>query len=474
MKLRKTKQKQLIEQVLITDAAAEGNAIAKVDEMVIFVPFVVPGDVVDLEIYRKKKSFAQAKAVKIHKYSEKRVEQKCPHFTQCGGCKWQTLEYSEQVKYKQQQVIDNLERIGKVDCSNMQSILPSENIYYYRNKLEFTFSTKQWVENPNDEKSPQGALGFHAPSFFDKVIDIQHCVLQDDISNKLRNHIREYSKERNLEYYDIRNHVGFLRGMIIRTSSTGELMLIVIFAKQSEEIKLLLDNVKQHFPQITSLMYCINEKYNDSISDQDILLYSGNDHITETMQAYKSDKILKFKIRPKTFYQTNPCQAERLYSIAADFAEIKPTDTVYDLYTGTGTIANYIAHLAKKVVGVEYVEDAVEDARLNSEYNQINNTTFIAGDMAKILTDEFIAEHGTPDVVITDPPRAGMAESVVNQLIKIKARKIVYISCNPATQARDLEMLSPYYKVGKIRPVDMFPHTHHVENVVELSLIETK
>jgi 23S rRNA (uracil1939-C5)-methyltransferase len=474
MKLRKTKQKQLIEQVLITDAAAEGNAIAKVDEMVIFVPFVVPGDVVDLEIYRKKKTFAQAKAVKIHKYSEKRVEQKCPHFTQCGGCKWQTLEYSEQVKYKQQQVRDNLERIGKVDCSNMQSILPSENIYYYRNKLEFTFSTKQWVENPNDEKSPQGALGFHAPSFFDKVIDIQHCVLQDDISNKLRNHIREYSKERNLEYYDIRNHVGFLRGMIIRTSSTGELMLIVIFAKQSEEIKLLLDNVKQHFPQITSLMYCINEKYNDSISDQDILLYSGNDHITETMQAYKSDKILKFKIRPKTFYQTNPCQAERLYSIAADFAEIKPTDTVYDLYTGTGTIANYIAHLAKKVVGVEYVEDAVEDARLNSEYNQINNTTFIAGDMAKILTDEFIAEHGTPDVVITDPPRAGMAESVVNQLIKIKARKIVYISCNPATQARDLEMLSPYYKVGKIRPVDMFPHTHHVENVVELSLIETK
>jgi 23S rRNA (uracil1939-C5)-methyltransferase len=474
MKLRKTKQKQLIEQVLITDAAAEGNAIAKVDEMVIFVPFVVPGDVVDLEIYRKKKTFAQAKAVKIHKYSEKRVEQKCPHFTQCGGCKWQTLEYSEQVKYKQQQVRDNLERIGKVDCSNMQSILPSENIYYYRNKLEFTFSTKQWVENPNDEKSPQGALGFHAPSFFDKVIDIQHCVLQDDISNQLRNHIREYSKERNLEYYDIRNHVGFLRGMIIRTSSTGELMLIVIFAKQSEEIKLLLDNVKQHFPQITSLMYCINEKYNDSISDQDILLYSGNDHITETMQAYKSDKILKFKIRPKTFYQTNPCQAERLYSIAADFAEIKPTDTVYDLYTGTGTIANYIAHLAKKVVGVEYVEDAVEDARLNSEYNQIDNTTFIAGDMAKILTDEFIAEHGTPDVVITDPPRAGMAESVVNQLIKIKARKIVYISCNPATQARDLEMLSPYYKVGKIRPVDMFPHTHHVENVVELSLIETK
>ena len=474
MKLRKTKQKQILEQVLITDAAAEGNAIAKVDEMVIFVPFVVPGDVVDLEIYRKKKTFAQAKAVKIHKYSEKRVEQKCPHFTQCGGCKWQTLEYSEQVKYKQQQVIDNLERIGKVDCSNMQSILPSENIYYYRNKLEFTFSTKQWVENPNDEKSPQGALGFHAPSFFDKVIDIQHCVLQDDISNQLRNHIREYSKERNLEYYDIRNHVGFLRGMIIRTSSTGELMLIVIFAKQSEEIKLLLDNVKQYFPQITSLMYCINEKYNDSISDQDILLYSGNDHITETMQAYKSDKILKFKIRPKTFYQTNPCQAERLYSIAADFAEIKPTDTVYDLYTGTGTIANYIAHLAKKVVGVEYVEDAVEDARLNSEYNQINNTTFIAGDMAKILTDEFIAEHGTPDVVITDPPRAGMAESVVNQLIKIKARKIVYISCNPATQARDLEMLSPYYKVGKIRPVDMFPHTHHVENVVELSLIETK
>ncbi len=470
MKLRKTKQKQLIEQVLITDAAAEGNAIAKVDEMVIFVPFVVPGDIVDLEIYRKKKTFAQAKAVKIHHYSEKRVEQQCPHFTQCGGCKWQTMQYSEQVKYKQQQVIDNLERIGKVDCSQMQEILPSENVMYYRNKLEFTFSTKQWVENPDDTKSPQGALGFHAPSFFDKVIDIKHCILQDDISNQIRNHIREYSKERNLEYYDIRNHIGFLRGMIVRTSSTGELMLIVIFAKQSEEINLLLDNVKQHFPQITSLMYCINEKFNDSISDQEILLYSGNDHITEIMQAYKSEKTLKFKIRPKTFYQTNPQQAERLYSIAADFAEIKPSDIVYDLYTGTGTIANYVAHLAKKVVGVEYVEDAVEDARLNSEHNQIYNTTFIAGDMAKILTDDFIAQHGTPDVVITDPPRAGMAESVVNQLMKIKARKIVYISCNPATQARDLELLSPLYNVGKIRPVDMFPHTHHVENVVELNL----
>lgn len=472
MKLRKTKQRQILEQILITDAAAEGNAIAKVDDLVIFVPFVVPGDIVDLEIYRKKKNFAQAKAIKIHHYSEKRVEQQCPHFTQCGGCKWQTLDYCEQVKYKEQQVRDNLERIGKIDCSNMQSILPSENIYYYRNKLEFTFSTKQWVENPNDEKSPQGALGFHAPTFFDKVIDIQHCILQDDISNKIRNHIREYSKEKQLSYYDIRNHVGFLRGMIVRTSSTKELMLIMIFAERNEEIVPMLENIKTAFPQITSLMYCINEKFNDSISDQEIKLYFGKDHINETMQAYNSDKTLQFKIRPKTFYQTNPQQAERLYSIAADFAQIQPNDIVYDLYTGTGTIANYIAHLAKKVVGIEYVEDAVEDARLNSEYNQINNTTFIAGDMAKILTDEFISQYGTPDVIITDPPRAGMAESVVNQLLKVKARKIVYISCNPATQARDLQMLSSIYKVGKIRPVDMFPHTHHVENVVELNLIE--
>lgn len=470
MKLRKVKQKQLVERVLITDAAAEGNAIAKIDEMVVFVPFVVPGDIVDLEIYRKKKNFAQAKAVKIHHYSEQRVEQKCPHFTQCGGCKWQTWDYTEQVKYKQRQVRDNLERIGKIDCSDMMPILPSEKIMYYRNKLEFTFSTKQWVTNPSDEKLPQGALGFHAPMFFDKVIDIQHCILQDDISNKIRNYIRQYSLERGLEYYDIRNHVGFLRTMIIRTSSTGELMLIVVFAKQSDEIHQMLNNIRDAFPQITSLMYCVNEKFNDSISDQEILLFSGKDHITECMKAYKSDKILTFKIRPKTFYQTNPQQAERLYSIAADFADIKPTDTVYDLYTGTGTIANYVAHLAKKVVGVEYVEDAVEDAKINSEYNQIYNTTFIAGDMAKILNDDFVAQYGTPDVVITDPPRAGMAENVVNQLLKIKARKIVYISCNPATQARDLELLSPIYNVGKIRPVDMFPHTHHVENVVELNL----
>lgn len=470
MKLRKTKQKQLIEQVLITDAAAEGNAIAKIDDLVVFVPFVVPGDIVDLEIYRKKKSFAQAKAVKFHHYSEKRVDQMCPHFTQCGGCKWQTLDYSEQVKYKQNQVRDNLERIGKIDCSDMMPILPSEKIMYYRNKLEFTFSTKQWVTNPSDEKLPQGALGFHAPMFFDKVIDIQHCILQDDISNKIRNYIRQYSLERGLEYYDIRNHVGFLRTMIIRTSSTGELMLIVVFAKQSDEIHQMLNNIREAFPQITSLMYCVNEKFNDSISDQEILLFSGKDHITECMKAYKSDKILQFKIRPKTFYQTNPLQAERLYSIAADFAEIKPNDVVYDLYTGTGTIANYVAHLAKKVVGIEYVEDAVEDARLNSQYNNIDNTVFYAGDMAKILNDDFISQNSTPDIIITDPPRAGMAENVVNQLLKIKARKIVYISCNPATQARDLELLSPLYNVGKIRPVDMFPHTHHVENVVELNL----
>ena len=472
MKLRKTKQKQLIEQVLITDAAAEGNAIAKIDDLVVFVPFVVPGDIVDLEIYRKKKSFAQAKAVKFHHYSEKRVEQKCPHFTQCGGCKWQTLDYSEQVRYKQNQVKDNLERIGHIDCSEMMPILPSEKIMYYRNKLEFTFSTKQWLPNPLDEKLPQGALGFHAPSFFDKVIDIQHCILQDDISNKIRNYIRQYSLERGLEYYDIRNHVGFLRTMIIRTSSTGELMLIVVFAKQSDEIHQMLNNIREAFPQITSLMYCVNEKFNVSISDQEILLFSGKDHITECMKAYKSDKILQFKIRPKTFYQTNPLQAERLYSIAADFAEIKPNDVVYDLYTGTGTIANYVAHLAKKVVGIEYVEDAVEDARLNSQYNNIDNTVFYAGDMAKILNDDFISQNSTPDIIITDPPRAGMAESVVNQLLKVKARKIVYISCNPATQARDLQLLSPLYKVGKIRPVDMFPHTHHVENVVELNLIE--
>lgn len=470
MKLKKTKTRLILEQVEILEAGSEGNCIAKVDDLVVFVPFVVPGDVVDLEVYRKKKNFAQAKAVKFHKYSPLRVEPLCEHFTVCGGCKWQTMNYESQVFYKQKQVRDNLERIAKADCSHMLTILPSEKTSEYRNKLEYTFSTKAWVENYDKTMPARGAFGFHVPGFFDKVLDIGYCALQREPSNEIRNHLRTYCSEHALPYYDIRNHEGLMRNLIIRTTGTVDLMVIVVFASQSEEIIPLLEDLKTNFPQITSLMYCVNEKFNDTLGDQNIILYSGKDFMEERMAAFDGGEALRFKIRPKTFYQTNSLQAERLYRQAAEFAEITKEDTVYDLYTGCGTIANYIARSAKKVVGVEYVEDAVEDARSNAEYNGINNAVFHAGDMAKILDDDFVTRNGRPQIIITDPPRAGMAESVVKQILKIAPRKIVYISCNPATQARDIFLLKEKYNVGRIRPVDMFPHTQHVENVVELIL----
>ena len=470
MKLKKTKERLLFEQVEIMEAGSEGNCIAKVDDLVVFVPFVVPGDVVDLEVYRKKKNFAQAKAVKFHKYSPLRVEPMCEHFTVCGGCKWQTMNYESQVFYKQKQVRDNLERIAKVDCSGMLPILPSEKTSEYRNKLEFTFSTKAWVEHYDRTQASQGALGFHVPGFFDKVLDINHCDLQREPSDAIRNRLREYCTEHALPYYDIRQHEGLMRNVIIRTSTSGDLMVIVVFASPSEEILPLLEDLKTAFPQNTSHMYCINDNFNDTLGDQNIILYAGKDFIEESMQAFNSEERLRFKIRPKTFYQTNSLQAEKLYRQAAEFAGITENDTVYDLYTGCGTIANYIARSAKKVVGVEYVEDAVEDARLNAEYNGITNALFYAGDMAKILNDDFVSQNGQPQIIITDPPRAGMAESVIKQILKIKPRKIVYISCNPATQARDTALLKERYTVGRIRPVDMFPHTQHVENVVELIL----
>ncbi len=470
MKLRKTKTRQILEEVEILKAVAEGNCIAKVDDLVIFVPFVVPGDVVDLEVYRKKKSFAQAKVVKFHKYSPLRVEPLCEHFTLCGGCKWQTMNYDSQLACKQEQVKDNLERIGQVDCSDMLPIIPSERTKEYRNKLEFTFSAKRWVQEYDKNAPAAGALGFHIPNFFDKVLEIDYCALQKSPSNEIRNHLRAYCEKKQLSFYDIRSHEGFMRSLIIRTTSHTDLMVIVVFASESEEIFPLLEDLKTAFPQITSLMYCVNEKFNDTLGDQEIKLFAGKDYIEEYMEPFSGQEKLRFKIRPKTFYQTNSDQAQRLYRQAVEFAEISQQDTVYDLYTGCGTIANYVARLCQKVVGVEYVEDAVEDARLNSEYNNINNTVFYSGDMAKILTKDFIAQNGQPDVIITDPPRAGMAESVINQLLETEARKIVYISCNPATQARDIALLSAKYKVGRVRPVDMFPHTHHVENVVELIL----
>lgn len=476
MKMRKPKQEIILTDIEITDAGSEGNAIARVDNKVIFVPFVVPGDIVDIKIYKSKKNYAEGRAVAIKKYSPLRSEVKCPHFGTCGGCRWQNMDYAEQLKYKQKQVVDNLERLGKIDTSNMSPICGSDNIFYYRNKLEYTFSNRPWISN-EDIKNPDfvpqpNALGFHIPGLFDKILNIEHCALQENLSNDIRLTIKEYAFQHDLEFYDIRNHTGFLRNIVIRNTSIGEWMLVVIVAHDDKEKLLpMMEFLKNRFPQITSLQYIINEKLNDSYSDLDVITYSGKDYVVENMPSYKQQgQPLEFKIGPKSFYQTNSAQAYKLYSYAADFADLKGDEVVYDLYTGTGTIANFVARQCKKVVGIEYVEDAIQDAKHNSERNNIDNTVFYAGDMAKVLTEDFIKENGTPDLVITDPPRAGMHEKVIQQLLNAQPRKIVYISCNPATQARDVMMLSEKYNVGRIQPVDMFPHTHHVENVVELIL----
>lgn len=495
MKLRKTKQEIIYPDVEILDAAAEGMSIAKVDVdeegqgLVVFVPFVVPGDIVDLKVFKKKKNYAEGRAVAIKKPSPKRVELQCPHFGSCGGCKWQNMNYQDQLVYKHKQVKDNLERLGHVDTSSMRPICGSENIYYYRNKLEYTFSTKRWrtmeeMDQLSKEELAQdkGALGFHAPQLFDKVLNIEHCALQQDPSNAIRLAIRDYALAHDLAFYDIRNHTGFLRNIMIRNSTLGQWMLVLMIATGGEQTDKtltpeakdqlfpLLEMLKADFPQITSLQYVVNNKYNDTYADLDIITYHGQDHIVEEMKGYNGGKTLKFKIDPKSFFQTNSLQAQRLYSYVAEFADLKGTETVYDLYTGTGTIALFVAGQCKKIVGIEYVEEAIEDAKLNAQYNGFDNTTFYAGDMAKVLTADFIAENGRPDVIITDPPRAGMHEKVVEQLLQTEARTIVYVSCNPATQARDLELLSPKYEVVCIQPVDMFPHTQHVENVVKLRL----
>ena len=405
-----------------------------------------------------------------------RSEVKCPHFGTCGGCRWQNMQYSEQLKYKHKQVVDNLERLGKINVEKMQPICGSDNIFYYRNKLEYTFSNRPWISN-EDIKNPDfvpqpNALGFHIPGLFDKILDIEHCALQENLSNEIRLSIKEYALANNLEFYDIRNHAGFLRNIVIRNTSIGEWMLVVIVAKNEPELLMpLMEFLKNKFPQITSLQYIINEKLNDSYTDLDVMTYSGRDYVVESMPAYKGmGDNLEFKIGPKSFYQTNSHQAYKLYSYAADFADLKGDEVVYDLYTGTGTIANFVARHCKKVVGIEYVEDAIADAKDNSQRNNISNTVFYAGDMAKVLTEDFVAQNGTPDLVITDPPRAGMHEKVIQQLLKTLPKKIVYISCNPATQARDVMALSEKYNVERIQPVDMFPHTQHVENVVELIL----
>ena len=444
--------------------------MAKVNELVIFVPYVVPGDIVDLQVKRKKNHYAEAVAVKFHEKSPLRTEPFCSHFGVCGGCKWQCLSYEEQLKYKQKQVFDNLTRIGKVELPEFRPILGSEKTRFYRNKLEFTFSNKRWLteeEVKQDVKYDQmNAVGFHIPGAFDKVLAIDKCWLQDDISNQIRNAVRDYAYAYNFPFFDLRTQEGLLRNIMIRTSSTGELMVVLQCKVTDDEGRRKMEEILQFmadsFPQITSLMYVINNKCNDTIGDLDMEVFKGNDHIFEEMEG------LRFKVGPKSFYQTNSEQAYNLYKVAREFAGLTGNELVYDLYTGTGTIANFVARQARKVVGIEYVPEAIEDAKVNSALNGIDNTLFYAGDMKDILTNDFIAEHGRPDVIITDPPRAGMHNDVIDVILAAEPKRIVYVSCNPATQARDLRLLDGKYKVTAVQPVDMFPHTHHVENVVQL------
>lgn len=457
----------VLEKVLITGIAAEGKAVAKYEDRVIFVPFVVPGDIVDIQLTRKKSSFAEGRAVYFHQYSTARVPAFCEHFGVCGGCKWQILPYSEQIRYKQQQVADNLQRIGKIDLPDISPILGSEKIQFYRNKLEYTFSNKRWRTkeeiDSGKEFNTMDALGFHIPGMFDKVLDINKCWLQEDPSNPIRLALRDFCLEKGYSFFDLKNQHGLMRNIIIRTSSTKEVMLIVVFYENDKEKReALLAFIAEQFPQLTSLLYIVNQKANDTITDQQVKLYKGRGHIFEEMEG------LKFKIGPKSFYQTNSEQAYNLYKITREFAGLTGKELVYDLYTGTGTIANFISRQAKSVIGIEYVPEAIEDAKVNSEINQIKNTLFFAGDMKDILNNDFIEQYGRPDVIITDPPRAGMHEDVINTILFAEPERIVYVSCNPATQARDLNLLDEKYKVTKVQPVDMFPHTHHVENVVLL------
>lgn len=464
---RNKKPLPLLTEITITGIAAEGKAIARYNEIVVFVPFVVPGDVVDLQVTRKKNNYMEARAVHFHSFSNDRIHAVCEHFGICGGCKWQVLPYRSQLMYKQSEVQANLSRIGKVNLPEIMPIIGSKKTEFYRNKLEFTFSNKRWrtYEEMAEGKEfdTMNALGFHIPGQFDKVLDIHTCWLQDDVSNQLRNEVRAYALAHDLDFFDLRNQVGFLRTLIIRTTSIGQLMVIVVFYyEDTAKREKLLEHLAIQFPQITSLLYIINTKANDTITDQLVHVYAGNEAIYEEMEG------LKFKIGPKSFYQTNSEQAYELYKITRSFAQLTGNELVYDLYTGTGTIANFVAHQARQVIGIEYVPEAIADAKVNSEINGISNTLFYAGDMKNILTASFIQEHGQPDVIITDPPRAGMHDDVIRAIREASPKRIVYVSCNPATQARDMNLFDDDYEVVAVQPVDMFPHTHHVENVILL------
>ncbi|MEO8796011.1 MAG: 23S rRNA (uracil(1939)-C(5))-methyltransferase RlmD, partial [Daejeonella sp.] len=459
-----TADNKFLKNIRVIDIAEEGKGIGKSEELVIFIEKAVPGDVVDIELMRKKKKFFEARIHNMIEPSEHRVEPFCQHFGDCGGCKWQHMTYDAQLHFKQKSVTDALQRLGKVDTSGIEPILPSKATRYYRNKLEYTFSDKRWLTNEdmqNQEEMEMNALGYHIPGRFDKILDIEHCHLQADPSNEIRNEVRRFALENNISFYNLRNHEGALRNLIIRNTTIGELMVILVFAYADEDqVNLMMNFIEERFPAITSLLYILNEKKNDTIFDQEIHVFKGRDHIFESMPAGKEgNAALKFKIGPKSFYQTNSDQAHELYKITREFAGFTGDELVYDLYTGAGTIANFIAADVRHVIGVEYVPTAIEDAKLNSEINSISNTTFFAGDMKDVLNADFVAEHGKPDVIISDPPRAGMHADVVKRMLEIESPKIVYVSCNAATQARDIALLSEKYEVSRIRPVDMFPHT---------------
>lgn len=468
---RKKKSLPVLENITITDYAAEGKALARVNELVVFVPFAVPGDVVDLQVRRKKHSYCEAEIIRFIKYSERRVKPFCQHFGICGGCKWQNIPYDEQLRMKQKQVYDQLTRIGKVNLPEFNQILGSVKTQGYRNKLEFGCSNRRWLTQDEiasgSDFTQMNAVGFHITGAFDKILPIEKCWLMDDLQNKIRNAIRDYAYEHDIVFYDIRRQCGLLRDIMVRNSDTGEWMVLIQFHYEKDEDEVIAKNLLQHiadcFPEITSLLYVNNQKGNDTFNDLNIEVFKGNDYIYETMDG------LTFKVGAKSFYQTNTKQAYHLYSVVRDFANLTGNELVYDLYTGTGTIANFVSRYAKRVIGIEYVPEAIEDAKINSEINNISNTLFFAGDMKDILTESFISENGTPDIIITDPPRAGMHPDVVQTIIKTAPKRIAYVSCNPATQARDLSLLDDLYEVVAVQPVDMFPHTPHVENVVLLN-----
>ena len=472
---RKRREQPIIENVTITDVAAEGKSLVRINDLVVFVPFVVPGDVVDLKILKKKHSYAEAVAVKFHKLSDVRAVPFCRHFGICGGCKWQNLPYDEQLRYKQKQVVDNLTRIAKVELPEISPIMGSEETVRYRNKLEYSFSNMRWLtqeeldrlDDPsNTSERKQPGLGFHIPGAFDKVLHIDECWLQDQVSDRIRNSVFKYATEHEIPFINLRSQEGMLRDMMIRVVTTGQIMVLVQAkietSAQKEQFMGLMQHISDSFPEITSLLYVINNKCNDTFGDLDVHSFRGEDFIYETMEN------LKFKIGPKSFFQTNSRQAYRLYSVVRKLAALNPDDVVYDLYTGTGTIAQFISAGAKKVIGIEYVPEAIEDAKINAALNGIENTEFFAGDMKDVLTADFIAAHGTPDVIVTDPPRAGMHKDVVDVILAAAPKRIVYVSCNPATQARDIALLDQDYKVVTVQPVDMFPHTQHVEVVTLL------